>query len=80
MNFLELPNCIVCIDLRGGQAAMTQQLLDSIQIGPLIHQVGGEGVSEHVGTFLIQSSSSAQVFVDQVPNVFGIQRFAFIGD
>jgi hypothetical protein len=80
MNFLEFSNCIVCVDLRGGQAAVTQQLLDSIQIGPLVHEVGGEGVSEHVGTFLIQRSGSAQVFVDQVPNVFGVERFAFIGD
>lgn len=36
------------VDLRSGQAGMSEQLLDAAQIGPAVEQVGGRGVAQSV--------------------------------
>ena len=54
VNFLEFSDGVVRVHLRSREAAVPQQFLDRIQVGSLIHQVGGKTVTEHVGTLLIQ--------------------------
>jgi len=49
----QFPDGIVCIDLSGCQTTMAQQFLDGIQVCPLIHEMGGKCVSEHMGTFFV---------------------------
>jgi hypothetical protein len=43
----------VCVELRGGERSVTEQLLNAAEIGPTLKQVGGCGVAKavraHVG-------------------------------
>ena len=50
VGFLELLDGVVRIDLRGGKGSMPQKLLHGIQVGTVVEQVGGEGVTQHVRT------------------------------
>ena len=49
MDFFEASVLDVCVNLRGGNAGMAQHGLDRSEIGPMIQEVSGEGVPQHMG-------------------------------
>ena len=57
VDMLQLFNCIVGINLGGGQTAVAQQLLDGVELGPVVHEVGGEGMAQYVGALLIDGGN-----------------------
>ena len=54
MNFLELFYGIVGIDLGRGQVLVPEQFLDGHQARAFVQEVRGEGMTQHMGTFLLQ--------------------------
>ena len=54
MNFLELFYRVVGIDLGGGQVLVPKKFLNGNQARTLVQEMCGEGVSQHMGTFLLQ--------------------------
>lgn len=48
VGFLEFLDGVVRVDLRGGEGGVTQKLLYGIEVGTVVEQVGGEGVTQHV--------------------------------
>jgi hypothetical protein len=47
---LEFFHGVVGIYLGGGQVGMAELIFHCIEVGPLVEQVGGEGVAEQVRT------------------------------
>lgn len=70
MNGVELQYCIaevvyvkVCVNLRRGDALMSQHFLYSAQISTTLYQVGGKRMAESVwANHLIQSGKGRIVF------------------
>ena len=54
MDFLKLFYRVVGIDLSCCQVFMSQKFLDGNQAGPLVQEMCGKSVTQHVGTFLLQ--------------------------
>ena len=75
MNSPQLVDGIVRVDLGGGQAAMTQQLLDGIEVGPVVKQMSGKTMPQHVRAFLLNGGGLAQDLVDQGPGITGVEFF-----
>jgi len=63
------------VDLCGGQAAVAQEFLYRIQIGPIVHQVCRKGMTEHMGAFLVQGTGLAQHLVYQQVGILGVEFF-----
>ena len=49
INFLQLFECGVCVDLGGREFAMSEQFLHAFEVGSVVEHRGGEAVAEHVG-------------------------------
>ena len=49
INFLQLFECGVCVDLGGREFAMSEQLLHAFEVGAVVEHGGGEAVAQHVG-------------------------------
>jgi len=49
VDLLQLLGGQVSVSLGGGEAAMTQQLLDGAQVRPSIEQMGGKGMAQGMG-------------------------------
>ena len=77
MDVPELLYGIMGINLGGGQTAVSQQLFDRVQVCPVIHQVGGKTMSEHVWTFLIKRTGFSQHLVYQCPGIPRIKLLPF---
>ena len=73
-KFLE---CGVCIDLRGDQTLMPEQLLHAFQSGAMVEHRGGEGVSEHVGRAFLCRADPRDVFLHPVSYGCVIHPYAF---
>jgi len=78
MNILKLFYAVVCIDLGGSQAAVTQQFFYCVEVGPTVHQMGGKGVPEHVGALFVYSSYQGKVFFYRIVNIARI-KFPTVG-
>jgi hypothetical protein len=59
IDFHEPGDTHVRVFLRGGEAAMPKELLDSAQIGPSIQHMGCEGVTNGMGMDRPEESRSA---------------------
>lgn len=55
------------VDLRGLDAGMPEQLLDDAKIGPMLEQMGGETVPEHVRRQGTLNTGLAGAFFDAAP-------------
>ena len=60
------------VDLGGEDAAVTQELLDVLDISSLLQQKGGKGVTEGVGGDVASESGLLHVIPDTVPNSVGL--------
>ena len=72
MHVPEFFNGVMGIDLGGSQAAMTQELFYRIQVGPMVHQVGGKTVAQNVRTFFVKCTYGRKRLVDQVVSILWV--------
>ena len=75
MRFLELLHGVVGVHLCGGEARMSQQFFHGIEVGPVVQQVRGEGVSEHVGAAFALGSDRTKVMRNEP--LYGTSRDGF---
>ena len=79
-HFLQFLDRIMRIYLRGRQAAMAQQLLYSIEIGAIVHQVGGKAVAQDMGTFLLHRGNQREIVFYKRIHRSGLQGFSLFGN
>ena len=79
MDFFELFNGLVGVDLGRGQIGVTQQGFDRIEIGPVVQHMGGKAVPENVRASLRDRRNLHKGLFDQIHHQFRIQRGAFVG-
>ena len=60
------------VNLGGGQAAMAQQFFHSVQIGAIIHKMGGKSVAEHMGAPFIKTARFSKNTIDNQVGIFWI--------
>ena len=65
------------INLRGGQTTVPQKLFNSIQVGAIIHEMGGKGMAEHMGAFFVKGACCPQNPVDKQVSIFRVKPFSF---
>ena len=55
----------MCVDLRGGQGGVPQEVLHAAQVGAALHQVGGGAVAQRMGTDVPGDPGSGGVTIQQ---------------
>jgi len=59
VDILQLFYGVVGVYLGGCQAAVAQKLFNRVQVRPIVGQVGGKSVAQHVGTALFYGGYQA---------------------
>ena len=62
VDLFEFVDVVVGVYLCGSEAAVAQKVFYGLNVGPVIEQVRGKGVPQHMGAFLFQGGALAQVF------------------
>ncbi len=65
VDLLQTGDAVVGVDLRGLQRGVAQQLLDFAHVGAAVHQVGGEGVPQHMRALLALDAGTHQLVLHQ---------------
>ena len=78
MDSLKLFYGVVGIDLGRGQVLVPEQSLNGHQAGTLIEKMGGEGVAQHVGTFLFQCRHAFEHVMHLIIYKRGRRLLAFV--
>ena len=50
------------IYLGGRQTAVTENLLDGIDVGPMVQQMGGKSMPQHMRTPFVNRGDTVQIF------------------
>ena len=72
IHFLQPFDGVVCVHLRCCKAGMAKQLLDGVDVCPVVHQVCGKAVPQHVRALLINSAHLRQAMPDDQVHVFAV--------
>ena len=56
----------MCIYLGGGDFLMPQHLLDSAEVGAAFQQVGGERMTEGMGTYVFMDTGGLRLLLDDM--------------
>ena len=67
------------VDLGGSDVGMTEEILNDSEIGPPLHQMGGETVPEHVRVDALQTDQ-AGVLSNDLPDRHPLEGPAPTGD
>ena len=67
MDFFEAGMLDMGVDLRSGNAGMTQHHLDRSQICPMIQEVGGERMAQHMRGYRFGNPSSNRAILENFP-------------
>ena len=78
MDFLKLFYRVVGVDLGRGQVFVPEQLLYRHQAGALVQEMRGEGVTQHMGAFLLQRGDAFEHTVHLIIYVRGRHLLPFI--
>ena len=65
MHLLEPSHGHVRVDLRGGQAGVSEQLLHGAQVRPIVQHVGGKGMTELVRRKILGKTGHPQILLEQ---------------
>ncbi len=76
VHFLEPRLFHVRVDLRRGDAGVSQQFLDLPQVRTAAEQVRGETVSQRVRTDRVRQAGASRVLLDEFPDGFPAQTLA----
>jgi hypothetical protein len=76
-NLLEFFYGIMRINLGGGQAAVAQQFLYSIEVRPIVHQMGGKAVAQDMGAFFLDGGHRRQMLFHKAINRPWLQLLTF---
>ena len=79
-HLLELADGIMGINLGGGEVSVTQQFFYGVQIGPMVQQVGGKGMPQHVRRFFLQGAHLPDVVLHFPLDKYRVERLHFIRD
>ena len=80
MHALQSRRIDMRIDLRRGDAGVSQEFLNFPQVGAAGEHVGGEAVTERVGTDPLGQSGSSGILSDDLPNRFAPQPPSALGE
>ena len=67
MHFPQPASCHVRINFRGADAGMAEQFLNDPQVGPIVQEMGGEAVAEHVRGHVAVNARTADALFDAQP-------------
>ncbi len=80
MDLAETSSGDMGIGFGGGDAGMAEEFLDDAEIGPVFEEVGGEGMSEHVGGHVPFDTCAADPRFDAEPEGDGSEGGAATGE
>ena len=63
VDLFEFVDVVVGVYLCGSEAAVAQKVFYSLNVGPVIEQVRGKGVPQHMGAFLFQGCSGPGILL-----------------
>ena len=79
VNLLQFFDGIMRIDLRSGQATVSHEVFDGVEVSTVVKQVCGKGVAQDMWASLLKRSHCRQVFFYDSLNQHGVSGFSFVG-
>ena len=70
--------CHMGVNLRGAEAAVSEQLLNAADVGAGVEQVGGEAVAKRVRAGAGRASLAGEIFLQQPADTAGRQPGAVL--